>query len=820
MHGARRLLRAPLFTIVSMLVVGVGIGANGAVFAVVDHYLLGTIPVPNLDHLAYVTVTEAGTTVPTRGVTVDDFRQLRRLTDARIDGELFGVSARALALSGQSDTWVVAAEAVTGHFFSSLGLRPALGRLLTPSDDSPMSSAPLIVSYPFWRDKLGADPSVIGRTFRLSGAVVTLVGVAPEGFAGLSTPTVLRTDAWTALEPTRALFTPAIGHLTLRVFLRLGHPSSFARAATVIRAVGPQVGLTQLLVGLQPVGGAPPDPRLSLDLVDAVRGIVPDRLVTLEALLGSAALGLSGLVVLIACANVVGLALARAAARQSEMALRVALGASPARLLQIYAVETALLMLGAAAVGSVLAFVATHLMATLSLPEVGGLQLQAPAGPNLTLLVYELAAAVIAGFGVAAGAAATIDHSAPARIFSSSGGVGGATRRITRFRTILIGSQVAASVVILLTATLYARSAANSGRSELSVDADRLVVGHFNLALQQLPDTARPAIYARVLDALGTGGSFPRVALASALPLPRGDAGTRASPADQAVGFFGTGTLCHYAAVSPSFFDAVGLRVLRGRTFTEEATGGDGVVVLTESAAAALWPDADAVGRPLRLWEQTHRLTVIGVVSDLAKSGPAGDRCAILAPLAQQRPYPPQFVAIGAGGIGSARALAGAMTATLRARAPDVAVFEVQTLAEEYGLEAAALRVAAKWLTAFGLVGAIVALIGLYGVIAYLTSSRKRELGIMKALGASNVDLYRAVGQETVMTLAISVLGGTLVTLAFSGMLRKVFVSVSPRDPLTFIVVPSALFLVGLVAVALPLRRGTRASTADALRDL
>ena len=820
-YGLRRLLQALVFTIASMLVVGVGIGVNGAVFSIVNHYVLGSVPVPRLNRLAHVTVTNAGTAWPERALTFDEFRELRRLTDGRIDGELIAVSSRTLALSGSTGTWVIAAEAVTGNFFSSLGLRPALGRLFTPADDSPTSPAFVIVSYPFWRDRLGGDPAVIGRTLRLSGAAVTLIGVAPGGFAGLSTPNVVRTDVWMALQPGRALFTPAVAHWTLRTFLMLDRPSDFAAAQAVIRAVGPQLGLTQLLAGIQPTAPVP-DPNLSLSLVDAAYGIVPGRLVTLETLLGSAALGLSGLVVLIACANVVALSLARAATRQPEMALRVALGASPARLAQIYAVETGLLMVGAAIVGSVVAFGAAHMAAALTLPEYRGLQLRPPAGPNVTLLVYELAAALIAALGVGAGAVATIDHAAPARMFTA-GGTGGSTARITRFRTLLVGGQVAGSVVILLVAALFARSAASSGRSELAVDADRLVVGHFDLTLQHLPETARPAVYERVQDALGTIGAFPRVALASALPLPHGDGGTIALPADRPLGFFGRGTPCHYAAVSPSFFDTLGLRIVRGRVFTGGSAEPDDVAVLTATAAATLWPTADAVGRPLRLGlglrQRIPDLTVIGVVSDLARSGPPDDRCAILTPLEQRQPYPSRFVAIAAG-AGSAIALNGVMTGTLRARTPDVAVFSVQTLADEYGREAAALGLAARWLGGFGLMGMTVAIVGLYGVIAYLTGARKREIGIMKALGASTADLYSTVCRETVLTLGWSVLAGTLVTWAFSWVLGKAVVGLRPWDPLPFVVVPLSLFSVGLIAVALTLRRGTRGSTADVLRDL
>jgi predicted permease len=815
-YAWRRLRRAPGFTIVAVLTLALGIGANTALFSLVNGLLLKSIPVPRLDRLAALTKDPSSIT----GFWLDT-DEYRALADSHLEGieKLFVTNSLIGALTGAGQAEVVTGELVSGDYFDALGLTPRAGRLLQPSDDfAADAGTSVVISERLWRRWFGADPSAIGQVVRMADYPLTIVGVAPDAFRGTWLPTLNTADVWVPVTATAHVMTvqgtvsPTDTH----------EPSG---RTFVLRRPG--VTLPQLsteVAGVIEHGPHPGSPPQSLTAVTAERAILFDEFAKPGLLVGSVVLALSGLVLLIACANLANLLLARGAARTGEMAIRIAIGASRGRVFRLLLTETFLLITLAGLAGLGLAFASTWLMTTLPMPSLDGMVIRFDPSPDLRVFGYAFGLAVLAALAVGLLPAARAAGTEPLRILGSGGASAGATRRGHRLRTWLVASQVAMSIVLLLGAGLYTRSAVKSLRFNPGYDLSSGAMATVDMALHKFDEVRGRRLLGRLLDAAREMPGVQSAVLTSGLPATDqvGGVSYLLGEGQPPVKFFHGRPLGWYAEcarVSPGFFQTLRIPLRRGRDFTNRDTkDAPGVVIVSEETGTKLWPGQDPMGRRLMIDKDGPLLDVVGVAANTATTLQGGLHLPfVYVPLAQH--YSGR-VSIIVRSASDPAAMVEPLRQTLRAVDQDLAVFDIGTVSDRVGLMLTPIRVTAVVLGALGALGFGIAVLGLYGVMAYVVSQRTREFGIRKALGASAPQLYSVVLGQGFRMLVFGVVPGLVVAFIGAGYLRHLLYGIEPHDPTTFAAVPAALVLVGLAAAYVPARRAARVDPNVALREL
>jgi predicted permease len=814
-YAWRRLRRAPAFTIVAVLTLALGIGANTALFSLVNGLLLKSIPVPRLDRLAALTKDSSSL----NGFRLDK-DEYRALADSHLDGieRLFVTNVLIGALTGAGQAEVVSGELVSGDYFEGLGLAPRAGRLLQPSDDlAADAGTPVVISERLWRRWFGADPSAIGQVVRMAGYPLTIVGVAPDAFRGTWLPTMMAQDVWVPVT--------ASANVTTVQGTRSPTESHEPSGRTfVLRRAG--VSLPQLSAAVSGLLGHayPGAPPQRLSAVPAERAILFDEFAKPGLLVGSAVLALSGLVLLIACANLANLLLARGAARTGEMAIRIAIGASRGRVFGLLLTETFLLVTLAGLVGLALAFAGTWVMVSVPLPGLDGIVIRFDPSPDLRVFGYAFGLAVLAALAVGVLPAARAAGTEPLRILGSGGASAGATRRGHGLRTWLVASQVAMSIVLLLGAGLYARSAFTSLRFNPGYDISSGAMASVDMALHKFDEVRGRRLFGRLLDAARQMPGVQSAVLTSGLPAT-GHSGAISyllAEGQAPVRFFhgqALGWSAGCARVSPGFFQTLRIPLRRGRDFTDrDAKDAPGVVIVSEETGTKLWPGQNPVGRRLTIDKDGPLLEVVGVVANTATDLQGGTGFPfVYVPLEQHYAGRMSIIVRSAS---DPAPLVEPLRRTLRGVDADLAVFDARTVADAVGLVLTPIRVTAVVLGALGALGFGIAVLGLYGVMAYVVSQRTREFGIRKALGASAPQLYSVVLGQGFRMLIFGVVPGLVVAFIGAGYLRHLLYGIEPHDPATFVAVPVALVLVGLAAAYVPARRAARVDPNVALRDL
>jgi predicted permease len=815
-YAWRRLRRTPGFTIVAVLTLAAGIGANTALFSLVNGLLLKSIPVPRLDRLA--ALTRDSSSIHGFFLEKDEYRAL---ADSHLQGieKLFVTNVLVGALTGAGQAEVVTGELVSGDYFDAMGLAPRAGRLLQPPDDlAADAGTPVVISERLWRRWFGADPSAIGQVVRMAGYPLTIVGVAPDAFRGTWLPTMMTEDVWVPVTATAHVS-------TVQGFsVSPTGPHEPSGRTFVLRRAG--VSLSQLsaavagLIGHRPHPAAPPQ---SLRAVPAERAMLFDDFAKPGLLIGSAVLALSGLVLLIACANLANLLLARGATRTGEIAIRIAIGASRGRVFGLLLTETFLLVTLAGLVGLALAFAGTAVMASVPLPALDGIVIRFDPSPDLRVFGYAFGLAVLAALAVGVLPAARAAGTEPLRILGSGGASAGATRRGHRLRTWLVASQVAMSIVLLLSAGLYTRSAFKSLQFNPGYDISSAAMASVNMALHKFDEVRGRRLLGRLLDAARRLPGAQSAVLTSGLPATGQSDGTCYLLGEAQSPHFLNGQAFGWcaglASVSSGFFQTLRIPLRRGRDFTDrDVKGAPGVVIISEGTGTKLWPGQDSIGRRLVIDEGGPLLEVVGVAEDTAASLQGGTGQPFVYLPVDQR-YSGRMSVIVRSASDPA-AMVEPLRQTLRAVDPDLAVFDTGTVSDRVGILLAPIRVTAIVLGALGALGFGIAILGLYGVMAYVVSQRTREFGIRKALGANAPQLYSVVLGQGVRMLAFGVMPGLVVAFIGAGYLRHLLYGIEPHDPTTFVAVPLALVLVGLAAAYVPARRAARVDPNIALRDL
>ena len=797
--AARSLRRQPAFTATVVATLALAIGATTAIFSVVAATLLKPLPFRDPSRLAFLWGV-AGPQRAIRGGSYIEVKDWGRLT--RTLEHIAIYDATSLNLRTEEGADRVGAEMVSASYFPMLGATAQVGRVFRADEDSVPDANPVVViSDAMWRARFSADPSVVGRAITLNDRPFTIVGVMRPGFNGIS----FNTDVWFAASMARAN----------------GAPQNLAeRGNRWLGAIGrlrDGVTLEQAQRDMDRVAA-----QLARDFPETNK----DRGVQLFSLrnsyLGStrtlvlALFGAVGLFLLIACANVAGLELVRAAGRRREIALRIAIGAGRGRLVQQLVAEGVTLAVAGAVVGLAVAY--WGLAGLTALAPAGVFPTYAQPSIDLGAFGFALAVALACGtlFGIVPALRASRVELVGALKDGSRGSAGGfGTPRRLGGQQLLVVAETAVALVLLVGAGLMVRSL----QRQLAVDPGFNPTGVLR-ALVMLPDRYTGERRARFVDELHSRlGAIPSVrgvAIGSDLPL-----GGSSSAAFIYVPDVNDQFRYYRHSVTPEYFAVLGVRLVRGRTFTAaDRDSAPGVAIINEATARRLWRGADPVGRHIRLGAADGpEATIVGVVADtrfrdlttpLATSEPD-----VYYPMAQA---PARNLQIGVRSSLPPEQVASAVRRELAAMDPSIPLFGVQPLQDLLAQQTARGRFGSAVLTAFGLAALVLAAVGLYGVLAFVVSLRRREIGIRLALGATSGHVLEGVIGQGAALAALGLVAGSVVALVATRAIEAQLFGVGARDPLVFVGAAVVLLLVALAASWVPARRAARVDPQIALR--
>ncbi len=795
--AVRTLARRPGFAVAVVSTLALAIGVTTGLFGVASALLLGPLPGVQASGLVNVHVTHDGAHEGFSGFSSPTFRDFRERSRSIQALEAF--VGRAFALGDGASTSVVGGQLVSGGFFRLLGTRAHRGRLLGEEDDAPGAERTMVLSHALWRQRFASREDVLGSTLRLSGQPFTVVGIAEEGFRGhfVGFPMDVFVALARAPEVAPDVMLESRADQSLELIGRVGPRVDLAAAQAELSLIARELALAHP----QSHRGVGVDVRAYTGIDADLRGPVLSFVAVLTAV--------SALVLLVACINVAGLLLARGAARERELAVRAALGASPRGLVRPLFAETVLLFLLGGGLGAGLAKPAAGALQAF-LPEFP-IPLHLNASPDWRVALFAASVTLLAAlaFGLApAAGAARFDVVEVLK----QGGRGLSPAR-QRARRVFVAAQVALSLVLLVGTGLFLRELQRA--RSLSPGFQTQDVGHVRVSLRLInrtPEAAR-AFFEAWLERVRALPGVQAASLATGLPLGLGRTTTRvlvdgvAPPGP--MGFPASDN-----AVGPGYFETLGIPLLSGRDFeARDSEDGEKVAIVSRSTAARLFPGQEALGRTIRREGQVLR--IVGVVGDIAvdRSG-ARDGLFVYAAFAQSGASSASLVLRSPGGL----ALEEARREALRLE-PDLPVLAAQSFVQHAGAALFPQRLAAAVSAAFGFFGLLLASIGLYGLVSFFVVQRRHELAIRAALGARAVDLRRLVLADGLRPVAGGAGIGLLGAFAFGRIAAGFIPAVGAFDPLAFAAGALVLFAVAAFAADLPARRAAATSPMAVLRS-
>ena len=807
--GARSLVRRPTFTAVAVLSLALGIGANTAIFSLVNAVILRDSPVERPEEVVNLYLHQASFAFNT--FSYPDFEDVRDGTT-----EVFRDIAASQFVPVPIDrargggVGIVPAEAVTGNYFPLLGIEAAVGRTLLPSDDVARGGHPVVMlDYRYWQSALAGDPDVVGREMRVGGRAYTVIGLGPSDFAG------------TVRGLTPTFYVPYMMVEELigsRMFDERGYHSLFVKARLRPGVALPQAEAAVGAVAAQLTGDRiedwdPAGEFVLLPLTDVL--LVPPMDVFIRAA-AWLLVAVVALVLLLACTNLASFLLARALDRRKDIAVRLALGASRGSLVRRLLTETTLLSLLAGGVGIGLAVWLLDLLATADLP------LPLPVALDLRLdgrvLAFTLGVSVLAGALLGLVPALQSTRPAVASALRSESAGGGQPGQL-RCRNALVVTQLTISLVLLVGAGLFLRSFQQVQSVDPGFGREPTAILTFlTPATRFTPDEAR-GYTRRLLDRFRELPGVEAVGAISNLHLSV----FSTNWSDFNVDGFEPPTdhgafIADRAEVDPGFFEAAGIEILRGRNFNDaDRPDTQPVVIISEAMARRFWTDGDAVGRLVRQREDDDPpWLVVGVAAD-AKVRTLGEAPRNMVYLPYSQRFTPWLTVVARTSIDPERMALALLTAG-REVDPNLWVFETKTMDRHLALMRLPQQLAAFVLSAFGALALTLAAVGLYGVVGYSVAQRTREIGIRMALGA---DGGRVVRPLVAGGLKLVVIGGALglaLAVVATRLLGGLLFEIDALDPLTFVGVPLVLGAAALLAAYLPARRASRVHPVAALR--
>jgi predicted permease len=813
-YALRMLRGAPAFSAAAALTLALGIGATTALFTILNAFLFRPLPVSHPEQLVSVATLDHHIELP-HGLSFRDLEDYRADNGAFVD--LLGYAPSGIALNADGRVERIAAEFVTGNYFSLLGAAPAVGRLIAPNEGRAAGDAPVMVlAYDYWRLRFNGDPSIVGRVVRVNGQAATIVGVAAEGFT--STEALLKISAYLPvsaadrLEPSttgeHALLEARDQH-SLRVLgrLRPGVSLDQARAAMAVKAAA--------------LARQYPDTNKDVSLY-----IVPETSARPEPSTGPwfrVAAGaftlLAALLLVITSANIANMLLARAAARGREVAIRAAIGARRGRLVRQLLTEGVVL----AAIGGGVAVPFTWLVTGAFTRGVGSFSGDIPLRLDLAFdwRVLAVATVVACASGIVAGLApAVFAFRADMNALLKTGGrthAAGVER--SRLRRTLIVGQVAFSLALLVTGGLFMKSLERARHLDFGFRADHLLLADVHPGLNGYDTAQRLAFYRRVRERVASLPQVRSAAWASTVPFQPDVSDTKVFVEGRGAATPGAAPMSFLVRVSPGYFETADVRVVAGRAFTErDDSARPEVMLVNQTLARQLWPGEEPVGRRVRLSNDGPAVEVIGVVRDGKYLFVwENARPMIFRPIEQE---PTGAAVLVVRTAGEPLDVASDLRRTIRDADPDVLVSGVRSMAShlDQGNAFIIFRMGAILSGFFGVMGLLLASVGLYGVIAYHVAQREHEIGVRVALGAQARTIVGQVLGHAVRLAAIGAVVGIVLTAAVARLVGPLLLGVSPFDPATYGGVALLLIAVALVSAFVPAWRAVSIDPIECLR--
>src|SRR5262245_57486209 len=788
------LVKAPAFTALVVVILGLGIGVNTAIFSIV--YAVTLKPLPFAEPSRLIAIHGGRATNSDVSLAYPDFVDFREQSTS-IE-QMAGYTGGGVTLTGAGEADALDASFVTPDFFQVLGVKPLVGRLFEPNDNVKGAAPVAILSEAVWRRRFAADPGIIGRGITIDRTGFTIVGVMAQDFeypyqadrVEIWLPTIADPFVASLMDGRGASFLYAIGRL------RPG--------ATAGQAESELAAIAARLAQQYPTSNA----GRTIAAVPLHDDIVRDYRRGLVLLLGAV-----GVVLLIACANVANLLLARGAARHKEIAIRMALGAGRGRLIRQLLVESVAFSIAAGLVGIILALwgVAGLVAATpLDIPRLQS------ARVDTTVLAF--ATLVSMATGIIFGVAPALQLSRPDQGEAlNEAGRGSSGTRAARTGRALVVAEIALSLVLLTGAGLLVRSFLQLQRVEPGFVPQRAVTMQLLLPGSRYPEEAdQVRFFRQVHDHMTAAPGVQSAAVSTTLPMTGNSLGAGftvddhpvANPADRptAAGF----------AISPDYFATMGIQLVRGRVFTpRDDEDGPPVAIINEAMARRFWPNEDPVGRRLTSYAGVSR-EIVGIVRDVKNRDLAENAGPQLYTPYVQRPWP--FLAVVARTTADPVALAATLRQAVAAADPDLAAGDVRTIDDYLAQSVATPRFNATLIAGFAVLALFLAGCGLYGVMSYAVVQRSREIGIRMALGAQPGDVRGMVVSQALKMGLGGLIVGLAGAIAAARLLDNLLFGIGPSDPATFATVCSLLLGVVLVAAYLPARRATRVDPMVALR--
>lgn len=792
--AVRQLRSNPGFATAAVVSLGLGIGATTSIFSLGNGLLNKHIEAAQPERLARV-YRNAHSPLP--------YPDLRGLQDAaRTFSGLVGEQPIGVSLSLGDATERVDAALVTGNFFATLGIAAAAGHLFSYAPEQEETVPPVVVlAHDYWRNRFGGDPAVVGRTIRINDHPFTVVGVAAAGFT--SSQLMWRPGIFIPVGQVGSLVGTGLGDWqgTLYVTGRLAPDADLGQAHAEVAL------LWRRFREADPTR----DERTTARVAGA-RGITAEVRAPLTVGL-TLLLAMVGLVLLIACANVANLLLARASARRREIAARLALGASRGRLVRQLLTESLALAAIGGGVGYGIAAAATALFPRL-LPAQFPVSFD-PA-PDGAVVFFGIAVTLLTG--LLFGLVPALQASAPALVPALKNAGGGTGLARSRLRDTLITAQVALCVVCIATAGLFARSLAEARTLDAGFDPAGVLDLPLYLEAAGHDAVTGAGFYREVTARVEAEPAIRSAALARIVPLSGSNSGGALIRQGIDEAEPGGAPTSYRNQVSPGYFDLLGILVLRGRAFSwDDGPGAPGVVVLNRTAAERLWPRQDPIGRRLAIDDPAGPfLEVVGVVEDTKYNTP-GEAPQSFAYLPVLQRYSSEVV-LHVRSSGEMDEAAAAVREILAELDPRVGAGAIRTMDEDMRVSLLPARIGALLLGIFGLVALVIAAVGIWGVTSYAVSRRTREIGIRASLGARRGDVLRLIVGSTLRRVAVGVAIGVVLAVGAGRGVASLLYGVSALDPASTVATPVLLAVVALIAAYLPARRAARVDPMEALR--
>ncbi len=808
-YGTRMLLKNPGFMIVAVITLALGIGANTAIFSMVDAFLLRPLPVAEPAQITVLAFQQKHGNFLTQ-FSIADYRDIQNQTKqvfSDVFAYQFGLDG--LSVEGKADR--VMTNYVSGNYFTALGLKPELGRFILPSEgDVPGADPVMVLGYSYWQTRFGGDPGIVGRKVSVDGHPITVIGVAPKGFVGVYP--ILRVQ----------------GYLPMGMAIIAGNPSDFmtnrqVRNVPLLARLRPGVSLQQaqavLGVVSQRLAQEYPDAHKDLSVVAfpelrARPNPDPDNTVLV---VGGLFLGLSVMVLLLACVNVANILLVRATVREREMAIRAALGAARIRLIRQLLTESVLLALLGGVAGILLGYWGSSALGSVNMQT--DLPIHFDFGFDWRVFGFASAAALLTGIIVGIVPAVRASRGNLSAILHEGGrGVVGSKNRL---RSTLVVVQVAGSLMLLIIAGLFTRSLAQAQRSDLGFKPDHVL----NLLMDPneigYNQGQTRDFYKNLLQRVRALPGVVSASTANATPMGYYNnfdsltiEGYQPPPGQSTPGSF-------YNTVSPDYFPTMGIALLRGRTFTEaDDENARYVAIVSEEMVKQYWAGKDPIGRQFQMsTDPKHSLVVVGVAQDIRLSGLTGPFSAMFYAPFLQHQTANSLQALQIRTAGAPERMIPEVEHIIESLAPQLPIFDVQTMSQALNTLNGLLfyKVGAVLAALLGMLGLILAIVGVYGVVSYAATQKTHEIGVRMALGAQPADILKMVFREGLLIVGIGLVVGIAGALA-AGQVVASFLTVSARDPVTYAIVTAILMFVALSACFIPARRAMRVDPMDALR--